>query len=126
MKTTLHNMVYRFLTARHPAHILLKLHQDAALLRCSCHFRPTYFVARTFSADARSPAASLLGVTLCLPSDDDRIVSFTTKFSLIFLQGGLRGVQDPVLSGAVGWFPQRPPNGGGGTTRALEHGNGRG
>ena len=118
-------MVYRFLTARHSAHILLRLHEDAALLSCSCTFRPTYLVARTFPADARSPAASLVEVTLCLPSDDDRIVSFSPQFSLTCLQGGLRGVQDLVLSGAVGWFPQWPPNGGGGTTRPLEHRNGR-
>lgn len=102
-------MLYRFLTARHTAHILLKLLQDAASLRRSCHFRPTYLVAPTFSADARSPAASLLGVTLWLSSNDDHYVPFATHFSLTFLQGGLRGVQDPALSGAVGWLAQRPP-----------------
>lgn len=102
MKTTLlHNMVYCFLTARHIAHILLKLLQDAFSLKRFCHSSPTYLVARTISADARSPAASLLWFS----SNDHPIV----QFSLAFLQGGIRGVQDSVFGGAVGWLPSRPP-----------------
>ena len=90
-------MVYRFPYGAPHRALSIRSLQDAVSLRRSCHFRPTHIVARTFPADARSPAASPIGVALWLSANKDHIVSFATQFSLTFLPARLRGVQYPFL-----------------------------
>ena len=87
----------------------------AVSLRRSCHFKPTHLVARTFPADARSPAASLMEVALWLSSNEDHTVSFATQFSLTFFKVCFEEFEEfeesntGASSSALGWLPEWPP-----------------